>query len=118
MPRSKPPAYNRLLQRTGLPAHTGPVTEQSLLPMLILQLTEAVGRSSSISPEDAAHAVAKAVGQDADPDAWHRYLSAVRRAAIRMAMDGQIEILRKGKPVPPEGVKGVIRLRIAAVAEG
>lgn len=90
------------------------MTEQSLLPSLILQLTDAAGRAGSISPADAAHAVAKAAGQDTDPEAWHRYLSAVRRAAIRLAQDGQIEILRKGKPVPPDGVKGVIRLRIAA----
>jgi hypothetical protein len=36
----------------------------------------------------------------------------VRQAAIRLAQAGRIEILRKGKPVDPAGVRGVIRLRI------
>jgi len=44
------------------------------------------------------------------PD-WHAVLGQVRRAAVDLAKAGRIEILRKGKPVPPEGVKGVIRLR-------
>lgn len=49
-----------------------------------------------------------------DPEAWHRHLSAVRRAALRLAGEGQIEILRKGKPVPPGEARGVIRLRALA----
>jgi hypothetical protein len=36
----------------------------------------------------------------------------VRRAAVRLAQEGRIDILRKGKPVDPLGVKGVIRLRV------
>ena len=93
--------------------------DEKLLPITILALTDAAGPAGSISPTDAAHAVAHAVsgaaGTDSNPDAWHQYLSAVRRAAIRLALEGRIDILRKGKPVPPEGVKGVIRLRIRRV---
>jgi hypothetical protein len=44
-------------------------------------------------------------------DAWRRHLTAIRKAAIRLAVAGQIEILRKGKPAPPVDIKGVIRLR-------
>jgi hypothetical protein len=40
----------------------------------------------------------------------------VRRAAVELARAGSIEILRKGKPVPPEAMRGVIRLRRAAAA--
>jgi hypothetical protein len=39
-------------------------------------------------------------------------LSAVRRAATRLAEAGRIEILRKGKKVSPAEMRGVIRLRI------
>lgn len=46
-----------------------------------------------------------------DPEAWHRHLSAVKRAALRLAGEGQVEILRKGKPVPVAEARGVIRLR-------
>ena len=47
-----------------------------------------------------------------DPAAWHRHLSAVKRAALRMAGEGRVEILRKGKPVPVAEARGVIRLRL------
>ncbi len=50
---------------------------------------------------------------ETDPEAWHRHLSAVRRAALRLAGEGQVEVLRKGKPVAPEAARGVIRLRLA-----
>lgn len=83
----------------------------------ILDLTQASGRAGSISPTDAARAVAAALLPDGGPDAWHRYLSPIRRAADALARAGRIEILRKGKPVDPAGVKGVIRLRIAATLE-
>ena len=50
--------------------------------------------------------------ENPDPEAWHRHLSAVRRAAVRLAGERRLEILRKGKPVPPEAARGVIRLRL------
>ena len=83
----------------------------------ILALTETSGRSGSISPTDAARAVAAALAPDGGPDAWHRYLPPIRRAAGALAREGRIEILRKGKPVDPAAAKGVIRLRIAAPQE-
>lgn len=69
----------------------------------ILRQTAQAGPGRSVCPTEIARAMA------AD---WHSQLSAVRRAAIRLAQAGRIDILRKGKKVPPEGVKGVIRLRI------
>lgn len=71
----------------------------------ILRQTAGCAPGRSITPED----VAKAV--DAD---WHSVLSRVRRAAVGMAGAGRIEILRKGKPVPAEQARGVIRLRAVA----
>ena len=38
----------------------------------------------------------------------------VRDTAMELARQGEIEVLRKGKPVEPGEVRGVIRLRIAA----
>ncbi len=74
----------------------------------ILRQTAACRPGSSISPSDVARALAG--GEDA---AWRPLLGPVRQAAISLACAGRIEILRKGKPVPPEGVRGVIRLRAA-----
>lgn len=69
----------------------------------ILRQTTEAGPTRSVSPTDIARALATE---------WHAQLSAVRRAAIRLAEAGRIDILRKGKPVPPATVKGVIRLRL------
>jgi hypothetical protein len=70
----------------------------------ILSHVIARGADKSICPSE----VARALGPD-----WRTKLTAVRRAAIRLALAGQIEILRKGHPVDPTDVKGVIRLRVA-----
>jgi len=75
----------------------------------ILALTEAAGPESSISPSDVAVALA--------PEQWRPLLGPVRLAAVRLAAAGRLEILRKGKPVPPEAMRGVIRLRRPAGAE-
>lgn len=71
----------------------------------ILRLVDARGAEKSICPSEAARALA--------PE-WHSLMGAVRRVAVRLAQSGRIEILRKGKPVDPTGVRGVIRLRRAA----
>lgn len=70
----------------------------------ILALTAERGTDKSICPSEVARLI--------EPDAWQTQMTAVRRAAVRLAGVGRIEILRKGKPVDPAAVKGVIRLRI------
>ena len=81
------------------------MTDSAAIEAAIAGLVAACGPDRSISPEDAARALA-ANGAD-----WHTLLPAVRRVAISMATGGQLDILRKGKPVDPAGVRGVIRLR-------
>ena len=39
-------------------------------------------------------------------------MNAVRQQAIHLARQGRIEIVRKGRPVDPNKVKGVVRLRL------
>jgi hypothetical protein len=70
---------------------------------VILHLVEASGPGKSISPSQ----VARTIGP-----VWQPLMGAVRREAIRLALAGRIDILRKGKPVAPAGVRGVIRLRL------
>ncbi len=69
----------------------------------ILRLATERGAGKSVSPSEVARALR--------PD-WRPLLSAVRRAAVRLASAGHIDILRHGKPVAPEAARGVIRLRI------
>ena len=46
-----------------------------------------------------------------DDGPWRPLMGRVRQAAMALARQGRVEILRKGKPVPPVEVRGVIRLR-------
>lgn len=85
------------------------MSEGNTVEATILRLTAACGPGRSVSPEDVARAV--------DEAAWHGKLSAVRRAALRLAAEGRIEILRKGRKVAPEDVRGVIRLRAPSPSE-
>lgn len=70
----------------------------------ILELTAQRGPAKSICPSEVARALR--------PD-WQPLLAEVRRIACQLAAAGRIDILRKGKVVAPEGIKGVIRLRLA-----
>ena len=72
----------------------------------VLRLVEERGPDKSICPSEAARALA------AD---WRGLLAPVRRAAVRLAAAGRIQVLRKGQPVDPESVRGVIRLRVSRV---
>ena len=72
----------------------------------ILRQTAARGSDKSICPSE----VARAFASD-----WQRFMTPVRAAAQALAREGRIEILRKGKPIDPEAVKGVIRLRARAI---
>lgn len=78
----------------------------------ILDLIETLLPGRSISPVEAARAFALERARPGDPpDAWRRYLPAVRQQALYLARRGRLAILRKGKPVDPHApFKGVVRL--------
>ena len=67
----------------------------------ILQRTATTDKS--ICPSEVARAL--------EAENWRPLMGAVRQAAARLATAGSIEILRKGKPIAPEAMHGVIRLR-------
>jgi hypothetical protein len=77
------------------------MSESERIGAEILRLTAARG-AGSICPSEVARALS--------PE-WRPLLGAVRREAARLAAEGRIEILRKGKPVEPAEMRGVIRLR-------
>lgn len=70
----------------------------------LFELLEAAGPGKSVSPEQVARA--------ADSEAWHRQLGHVRNTAIGLARQGRLVITRKGKPVDPDALKGVYRLKL------
>jgi hypothetical protein len=86
------------------PIETGAIASE------ILRQTADRDAGKSICPSEVARAIAGG-GEDGP---WRPLMSRVRDVAVRLAQEGRVEILRKGKPVPPEGVRGVIRLRAPA----
>lgn len=73
----------------------------------ILRRTAARGAAKSVCPSEVARALAP------EEERWRPLMGEVRRAALELARQGRIEVLRKGRPVDPAGaVRGVIRLRI------
>ncbi len=75
----------------------------------ILRLCADRGPGKSICPSEVARALA-----GNDETAWRPLLRAVRREAFRLAAEGRILVLRKGREIAPAAARGVIRLRIAA----
>ncbi len=76
--------------------------------VVILRLVAQRGPDKSICPSEAARAL--------NP-AWQGQMTLVRRAAVRLALAGRIHILRKGQPVDPTTVRGVIRLRLCSLED-
>jgi hypothetical protein len=73
----------------------------------ILRLVSDRGPGSSISPSE--------VAQTLDAN-WRPLLRSVRTISAALARSGQIDILRKGRPIDPDDARGVIRLRIRSPA--
>lgn len=70
---------------------------------VMLQIAAERGPEKSLCPTDVARAVSA--------EDWRLLLGAVRKVAADLARQGKIEILRKGKPINPDEMRGVIRLR-------
>jgi len=70
----------------------------------ILRQATARGAGRSICPSEVARALR--------PDDWHPLMGPVRRAAVTLAREGRLEVLRKGKPADLDALRGVIRLRV------
>jgi hypothetical protein len=68
---------------------------------ILRMITEAADKT--VSPTDVARELHDG------PD-WHTLMHVLRRAAVKLALDGRIAIYRKGKPVDPNDFKGVYRL--------
>jgi hypothetical protein len=76
---------------------------------MIFKLLDVVPAGKSVAPEDVARAL--------DPEGWRRVLPQVRAAAVGLARQGRLVILRHNKPADPDTFKGVWRMRLPP-AEG
>ena len=75
------------------------------LEATLLRLIAERGPGKTVDPTEAA----RALGGD-HPDGWGPLMQPIRRAAVALAEQGRVVILRKGKPVDPRDFKGVYRL--------
>lgn len=73
----------------------------------MLRLAAERGAGKTICPSE----VARALGGP-HPDGWGPLMQPVRREAVRLAHEGRIAILRKGRPVDPDDFRGIYRLAL------
>lgn len=78
-----------------------------------LYIMDAVSGGAKVSPNDIALKIAKDRAKESDPDdIWRKYLLAVKQQAKSLARAGRISILRRGKPIDPNKMKGLIKLSL------
>lgn len=93
---------------------TTPETESDLDPVAAAILRAlADADKPAISAERVCRSIQEARARPGDgPQAWRKYMRAVKQQAVHLARTGRIEIVRKGKPVDPDDFKGVWRMRL------
>ncbi|MCA9933167.1 MAG: DUF3253 domain-containing protein [Ardenticatenaceae bacterium] len=70
----------------------------------IIHMCREAGLAGSVRPEDVARVLL--------PEHWQTILKRVRLFSKKLAQNGRIFILRKGKPADPDDFRGLIRLQI------
>lgn len=75
---------------------------------LIIELLTELGDKETLSPNQ----VAKTI----NAENWRRQLPQVRAAIGHLVEAGRIEVVRKGKVVEFDGIRGIWRIRLAGVA--
>ncbi|MCX5493474.1 DUF3253 domain-containing protein [Kaistia dalseonensis] len=85
--------------------------DTALVETTLLRLLDALPPGKSIDPTEIARAIA-----GTDEKQWRLLMMPIRNAAIRLAGDGKVAILRKGRPVDPQDFKGVYRIGRAEAA--
>jgi len=78
-----------------------------------LYILEAVAGGKLVSPNDIAIKIAKDRAKDSDPDdQWRKYMLTVKQQAKSLARAGRISILRRGKPIDPNKMKGLVKFSL------
>jgi len=93
-----------------MPSESNPAVEE-----VITSLCARAPQDRTICPTDAARAFAEARRED--ELGWRSHLGEVRRAAVKLALEGKLVIYRKGKVVDPADFRGVYRLGAPSAAK-
>jgi len=84
--------------------------EQPHIPSIretLLALAMARGADKTFCPSEAARLIG-----GPHPDGWGPVMQPIRKEAVALALEGQIVILRKGRPVDPMDFKGIYRISL------
>lgn len=46
------------------------------------------------------------------PDAWRKYMTAVKQQCVHLARQGRVDIVRKGQVADPDDFKGIVKVRL------
>lgn len=84
-----------------------PSFKTEALRAAIVDLLNTRPEGKSISPTEVARALT-----GPDERQWSRLMKPLRAVAVDMAKAGELEILRKSKPVDPSNFRGVYRLAL------
>ncbi|MCB1417735.1 MAG: DUF3253 domain-containing protein [Notoacmeibacter sp.] len=89
-----------------------PSTDAAGLSAAILSHAGQLQPGKSLAPQDVAMALA-----GKDEKEWSRLMKPLRAAALSLAAEGRVVLLRKGKPVSGEGLKGLYRIALPQGAQ-
>jgi len=94
------------------------MTEKKKEDPVRLYVLSALADGTPKAPHELARAFYATRAKPTDgPSAWRRYMTAVKQQTVSMARQGKIIFLRKGVPVHPDDVKGVVKMRLAHPGE-
>lgn len=94
-----------------------PSIEKSPLDPVAQTIIDMLVAGATPTFQDVAKAIAKARAKPKDgPDAWRRYLTAVRQQALYLARNGTLELTRKGVAIDPNDFKGLVKIRLPQAA--
>ena len=81
-------------------------SDASVREIILSKLGE-IGPEKSLDPTAIARAIA-----GSDEKQWRQQMKPIRNEVVRLAKEGRVQILRKGKPASPDGLKGLYKMRI------
>jgi hypothetical protein len=89
-------------------------TDQDTLQAIMRIMLDEAGVGKSIAPTDVAK---RAGGDPTKTPQWRPLLRNVGRAAAMLQSSGELQALRKGKPVDIREAKGILRYTLPSVAD-
>lgn len=78
-----------------------------------LAILDALSGGKTLTFKDIAIKLFEAKRRPKDrPDAWRKYMTAVKQQSVHLARQGRVEIVRKGEVADPEDFKGIVKVRL------